>query len=116
VSGDPFLYDPERCPLTAALDVIGGKWRGLIWWRLENGLGRFGALHRSLPQISRKVLIEELQKLEQHGVVRREAFDETPPRVEYSLTEYGKSLGPVVDCLCGWGEQHLARDGAEGHR
>jgi len=107
-----FLYDPDECPLTAALGVIGGKWRGLLWWRLSKGLGRFGDLHRSVPQISRKVLSGELREMVAHGVVERRSFSQTPPRVEYSLTEYGKTLGPVIEALCAWGQAHRERGAA----
>ena len=95
--------------MTAALRVVGGKWRGLIWWRLSKGIERFGGLLRSVPQISRKVLIEELRHLEHHGVVERKAHGEVPPRVEYSLTDYGRTLAPVIECLCDWGAGHLSR-------
>ncbi len=109
MSDEVFQYDAEKCPLTAALRVIGSKWKGIIWWRLSKGIGRFGALQRSLPQISQKVLTAELRQLQEHGIVARTAHSEVPPRVEYSLTEYGRSLAPVVDLLCSWGSDHLKR-------
>ncbi len=108
-----YLYDPERCPWTATWNVIGGKWKGVIWWRLSNGLGRFGELGRAIPQVSRKMLTHQLRELERDGIVMRKVFDESPARVEYSLTEYGKSLGPAIEAACAWGMRHLEH--ANGH-
>lgn len=113
VRPDPevYLYDPERCPFTATWSVIGGKWKGLLWWRLSNGLGRFGELQRAIPQITKKMLAQQLREMEQDGIVRREVFAEVPPRVEYSLTDYGASLAPVIESICRWGLHHLQRTG-----
>jgi DNA-binding HxlR family transcriptional regulator len=104
-----YLYDPDQCPFTATWNVIGGKWKGILWWRLSNGLGRFGELQRAIPQITKKMLAQQLRELERDGVVRREVFAEVPPRVEYSLTEHGRSLGPVIQSICAWGACHLER-------
>ena len=106
-----YLYDPERCPFTATWSVIGGKWKGVLWWRLSNGLGRFGELQRAIPQITKKMLAQQLRELERDGIVHREVFAEVPPRVEYSLTEYGKSLDPVIEALSTWGRRHLEKHG-----
>ena len=104
-----YLYDPRRCPFTATWNVIGGKWKGIIWWRLSNGLGGFGELGRAIPQITKKMLSRQLRELERDGIVHREEFDETPPRVEYSLTGYGRTLAPVIEAICAWGADHLAQ-------
>lgn len=106
-----YRYDPDRCPFTATWSVIGGKWKGLLWWRLSNGLGRFGELQRAIPQITKKMLAQQLREMERDGIVRRQVFPEVPPRVEYSLTEYGASLGSVIDSICRWGVHHLQRSG-----
>lgn len=106
---DIYLYEPQCCPFTATWKVIGGKWKGIIWWRLSNGLGRFGELQRAIPQISKKMLAQQLRDLETDGVVDRQDFAEVPPRVEYSLTEYGLTLRPVIDAICAWGGEHLQR-------
>jgi len=113
---DVYLYDPERCPFTATFNVIGEKWKGVIWWRLSNGLGRFGELRRAIPQITRKMLTQQLRDLQRDGIVRREVFDEVPSRVEYSLTEYGVSLAPVIEAICAWGGAHLARGASQRDR
>lgn len=106
------VYDPAKCPWTAALSVIGGKWKGLIWWRLSRGLTRSAALQRSIPQVSRKMLTQQLRELERDGIVSRRIYPEVPPRVEYALTDYGKSLAPVFETLYAWGDAHLQRKGA----
>jgi DNA-binding HxlR family transcriptional regulator len=107
-------FDPDCCPFTAAWRVIGGKWKGVLWWRLSLGIGRFGQLQRSIPQISKKMLAQELRDLEQDGVVQRRDVPGTVPMVEYSLTEYGQSLAPVLAAICGWGQRHLERAAAGG--
>src|SRR5262245_59111753 len=95
-----YLYDPDECPFTATWRVIGAKWKGVIWWRLTAGLGRFGDLRSAIPQITKKMLVQQLREMERDGIVRRRAFDELPARVEYALTPYGKSLGPVIGAIC----------------
>ena len=108
-------FEPERCPFTAAWRVLGGKWKGVLWWRLSLGIGRFGELSRSIPQISKKVLAQALRELERDGIVLRRAVPGTLPLVEYALTDYGRTLAPVVHALGSWGQAHLER-GAEGAR
>ena len=113
---DVLPYNPERCPFTATWRVIGGKWKGLIWWRLSRGLSRFGQLRRSLPQVSKKMLVQQLRELERDGIVRRDEFDQVPPRVEYSLTAYGRSLEPVILAISTWGFDHLEKRREAGAR
>ena len=98
-----------ECGLDAALDVIGGKWKVLIMWPLKNGASRFGELKREVPGISEKMLIQSLKELELDGIVLRQDFREVPPRVEYSLTEFGRSLCDALAPLCDWGTQHMQR-------
>lgn len=97
------------CGLVPALAVIGGKWKALILWEMNDGPVRFGELKRRVKGISEKMLIQGLRDLEADGVVDREAFHQVPPRVEYSLTEFGASLNAVLEPLCRWGEQHMGR-------
>ena len=101
-----------NCPVEAALDVIGGKWKVLILCWLKEGVHRFGELRRRIPGVSERVLTQQLRELEAHGVVRRQLYAEVPPRVEYSLTPYGKTLRPITDLMCAWGKAHLKRLGA----
>lgn len=114
-----YPYDPRNCPFTATWTVIGEKWKGVLWWRLSNGMGRFGELQRAIPQITKKMLTQQLRAMQRDGLVRRVAYDERPARVEYSLTDYGRSLAPVMDAICRWGGAHLQRQahgaGADGN-
>ncbi|WP_019506483.1 helix-turn-helix domain-containing protein [Pleurocapsa sp. PCC 7319] len=89
------------------LKVLGGKWKLLILWNLKDCTRRFGELKRLMPSISEKMLIQQLRELEKDGLVHRNAYPQVPPKVEYSFTEYGRSLQPVLEVLCNWGEQHL---------
>ena len=91
------------CPVETALMVIGDKWVVLILRDLRTGTKRFGELLKSVTGISQKVLTEKLRSMEERGLVSREVFPEVPPKVEYSLTELGKSLYPVLDSLEDWG-------------
>ena len=104
-----YVYEPEKCPLTATLRAIGAKWKGVIWWRLSNGIGRYGELRRALPQITKKMLTQQLREMERDGIVHRKIYAEVPQRVEYSLTTYGLTLKPVIDVLCQWGATDLER-------
>jgi len=95
------------CPLTAALEVIGGKWSLILLYILGDGPRRFAELERLLPGISHKVLTETLRNLERHGMVRRTVFAEVPPRVEYALTAHGHTAAPVIEAARRWGHCHL---------
>lgn len=91
------------CPMEYTLDLIGGKWKGAILYRLLEGTRRYGELRRLLCRITQRSLTQQLRELEGDGLVRREIFAEVPPRVEYSLTEKGQTLTPVLNALLGWG-------------
>ena len=97
------------CGLVPALDVIGGKWKALILWEMHTQPRRFGELKRRVSGISEKMLIQSLRALETDGVIHREVFHEIPPRVEYSVTEFGAMLNAALEPLCSWGEQHMER-------
>ena len=96
-----------NCPVTASLELIGGKWKTIILYSLLSGTRRFGEIAVRIPDISRKVLTEQLKELESDGLILREQYKEIPPRVEYSLTELGKSLSPVFRELEIWGTENL---------
>jgi len=103
---------PEGCPLERTLDVIAGRWRGLVLRELfRDGTLRFGELQRRLTGISQRVLTQELRELERLGVVHREVYQQVPPKVEYSLTPIGKSLSPVLDAMNAWGAAYLKKVG-----
>ena len=97
------------CGLEAALAVVGGKWKPIVLWRLAGGARRFGELRRLVERISEKMLIQQLREMEADGIVARRDFREIPPRVEYSLTEFGVSLANALLPLCDWGREHMAR-------
>lgn len=99
------------CPMEFTLDLIGGKWKGVILYRLLDGTKRFGELRRLLCRISQRTLTQQLRELEQDGIVARRIFAEVPPRVEYSLTERGQTLAPVLSALMGWGIEDAAKSG-----
>ena len=97
------------CGLDASLDVIGGKWKGLILWALRSEAHRFGELRRVVDGISEKMLIQHLKEMEADGIVKRRDFKEVPPRVEYALTPFGQSLYAALAPLCEWGTLHMKR-------
>jgi DNA-binding HxlR family transcriptional regulator len=92
-----------NCSMELTLDVIGGKWKPLIIWHLAEKTMRFSELKRTLPHITQKMLTQQLRGLEESGLVNRFVYTQVPPKVEYSLTDYGKSLVPVLSTLCEWG-------------
>ena len=93
-----------RCPAERTLDVIGGRWKVPILWHLLRGTLRFSELRRALPGVTQKMLTQQLRELERAGVVLRRVYPEVPPKVEYSLTDRGQTLKPVVDAMCKWGK------------
>lgn len=98
----------EKCPLQHLLEKIGGKWKLLIIFNLkENELLRFAELRRTIPGLSEKVLTAQLKELEAYGFINRKAYPQIPPKVEYSLTELGLSLYPVLDSLASWAGEHM---------
>ncbi len=94
------------CPVEATLSIIGDKWKILILRDLIDGTKRFGELKKSIGSISQKVLTQQLRDMEEDGIVSRKAYAEIPPRVEYSLTETGNSLKPILDSMFLWGLQY----------
>jgi DNA-binding HxlR family transcriptional regulator len=97
-----------QCPIEAALDLIGGKWKGVILFRLlQAGTLRFGELQRLLCKITQRTLTQQLRELEADGLVHRKVYAQVPPRVEYSLTERGRSLEQILTGLKAWGTDHV---------
>jgi len=99
--------DSDAMPVHIYIRVIGGKWKPEILWFLRNGTLRFGELLRSIPGITQVTLTKNLRELESDGIVTRTVYAEIPPRVEYQLTEFGKSVFPVLDVISAWGRKFL---------
>ena len=97
------------CGLDAAIAVMGGKWKGLILFALHEGPVRFGELRRAVPGISERMLILQLREMVASGLVHREVYHQVPPKVEYSLTDFGRSLNTAIGPLGEWGEEHMER-------
>lgn len=96
-----------NCPMEVTLGLIGGKYKGLILWHLIDKTLRFSELSRLIPQATPKMLTQQLKDLEQDGLILRQAYPEVPPRVEYSLSDFGRTLTPVLDVMCGWGQDYM---------
>ena len=94
------------CPVETTLTLIGDKWKVLILRDLMSGTKRFGELKKSIGTVSQKVLTAQLRDMEANGLVHRDVYAEVPPRVEYSLTELGQSLKPILDAMWHWGEDY----------
>jgi len=103
-------YDCHQgCPVEATLEVIGGKWKGIILHHLLAETVRFNQLRRLMPEITQRMLTKQLRELEADRLISRKVYPEVPPKVEYSMTEYGYTLVPVIQALRTWGTQHLQK-------
>ncbi len=101
---------PFHCPVEATLDVIGGKWKVvMLFFLMREGTHRFAELRRKIPGVSERMLTQQLRELEEDGIVHRKVYPVVPPRVEYSLTAYGRTLRPITNLMCQWGKKHLSR-------
>jgi DNA-binding HxlR family transcriptional regulator len=98
-----------NCPVELALDIIGGKWKALILWNLMDATRRFSELKRSIPKCTEKMLVQQLRDLEGAGLIDRRVYPEVPPKVEYSMSAYGKQLIPVLGALCEFGKDYSVR-------
>ena len=106
------LHEPPP-EIGATLAVLGGKWKILILWQLTKRPCRFNELRRAITGVSQHMLTTHLRELESEGIVSRKIFAEVPPRVEYALTDHGRTLGAVMLTLAKWGSTHLARSASE---
>ena len=98
----------HECPVETSLELLSGKWKPRLLWKFhKQGTLRFGELKRAMPEITAKMLTQQLRELEQDGLVLRKIYPEVPPKVEYSLSEFGHTLGPVLEMIAAWGtSQH----------
>ena len=105
--------DEFNCPVKATMEIIGGKWKPIILYYLKDGLKRFGELQRLIPHITKKMLTQQLRELERDEIIERKVYHQVPPKVEYSLSEYGKSLKPVLELMATWGNKHRLKYGRD---
>ena len=100
-----------HCPVEAAMDVVGGKYKAMIVYELIGGTRRYHEIQKAVPQATPRMLSKQLKDLEEDGVINRVLYPVVPPKTEYSLTEMGKTLVPIVEALCKWGENYFALAG-----
>ena len=100
----------SRCPVEACLEIIGGKWKGVILFHLLGGKKRFNELQRLLPNVTQRILVRQLRELEADRIVVRTVYPEVPPKVEYSLSESGVTLEPILRMLREWGVKYLEQE------
>lgn len=100
-----------HCPVDTTLKMIGGKYKALILWYLLDHTLRFGQLHKAIPQATPKMLTQQLRELEASGLVARKVYPVVPPKVEYSLTELGQSIRPILFVMYDWGADYLKQNG-----
>ena len=93
-----------NCPVEATIQLIGGKYKAVILWHLMGKTLRYSELHKRMPKATDKMLAQQLRELEKDGLIKRKVYPVIPPKTEYSLTDFGKSLTPILDELCKWGE------------
>ena len=99
-------YEKTACPVEATLELIGGKWKGIVLFYLLEKRLRYSELHSTIGCVSERMLTKQLRELESSGLVQRFVYAEVPPRVEYDLTDIGRTLAPVISTLKQWGESH----------
>ncbi|WP_223275646.1 winged helix-turn-helix transcriptional regulator [Paenibacillus elgii] len=111
-----YMLSPiKKCPVETTLGVIGGKWKGVIIYHLLSGTKRFNELRRIYPQVTHHTLTLQLRDLEREGIVTRKIYNQVPPKVEYSLTEFGRTLEPIILLMKEWGDQYEERVNQSDH-
>lgn len=102
-----FVFDDKSCPVTAPMQVLGGKWKAILINAIyHTSPARFGELKRSVKGITQSMLTQQLRELEDDGLISRKIYAEIPPRVEYTLTEFGLTLSPIMQSMAKWGEEY----------
>ncbi len=96
-----------HCPMEATIDLIGGKYKSVILWHLMGKTLRYSELHRLVPKATDKMLAQQLREMEKDGLINRVAYPVVPPKTEYSLTDFGNTLVPILDAMCQWGARYL---------
>ncbi|MDG0811254.1 winged helix-turn-helix transcriptional regulator [Cohnella rhizosphaerae] len=96
----------RKCPIETVIQLLGGKWKPLILWHLLDAAKRFSELEKLIPEVTQKMLAQHLRELEADKLVTRTIYPSVPPKVEYALSDYGKTMVPVLETMCAWGENH----------
>ena len=99
-----------NCPIEATIDLIGGKYKVLILWHLIDSTLRFNQISKLIPHATPKMLTQQLRELEKDNLIVRKVYPVVPPKVEYSLSTFGKSIIPILDAMCNWGRDYLVED------
>lgn len=95
------------CPIEATIQLIGGKYKAVILWHLMHKTLRYNELHKAMPKATDKMLTQQLRELEKDGLIHRKVYPVVPPKTEYTLSDFGKSITPILDAMCHWGEDYL---------
>lgn len=96
-----------NCPVEATIELIGGKYKSVILWHLMGKTLRYSEIHRLVSKATDKMLAQQLRELENSGLISRKVYPVVPPKTEYSLTDFGKTLVPILDAMCNWGMDYL---------
>ncbi len=96
-----------HCPVEATIQLIGGKYKAVILWHLMNQTLRYSEIHKRIPSATDKMLAQQLRELERDGLINRTVYPVVPPKTEYSLTDFGRTLAPILDAMCDWGADYL---------
>ncbi len=101
------IFDEKSCPVTATMQVLGGKWKAILINAIyHTSPARFGELKRSVKGITQSMLTQQLRELEDDGIISRKIYAEIPPKVEYTITEFGLTLGPIIQSMANWGVEY----------
>ncbi len=109
-------YCESTCPVEITIQLIGGKYKAIILWHLMNNTLRYSELHRRIPKATDKMLAQQLRELEKDGLINRVVYPVVPPKTEYSLTDFGRSLTPILDELCNWGKNYMENNEAKKYK
>ena len=107
------MQPTDRCPVEATLELIGGKYKALILWRLSEGTLRYNELQRAIPAATPRILTNQLREMENQKLITRTVYPVVPPKVEYSMTELGRSLMPILTAMRDWGAEYLRNQDIE---
>lgn len=102
-------FNPTNCAVTYCMNIIGGKWKPVIIHLIRNNTNRYSLMQKAMPEASKQTLTNQLRELEADGVIERMVFAETPPRVEYKMTDLGNTLLPIIDAMRTWGKDYINR-------